>query len=87
MRGPLAPAPRAPSLLCGCFSFFQNVLRIVLSAIASLGTEPKEAAPQGLYNIFRCHYSLLNSGELFLAILLMKVDDAAVFEVEEHFGV
>jgi hypothetical protein len=82
MRGLFAPGPRAPSLLRGCFSFCQNVLRIVLPAVASLGTESKEAAPQGLYSIFR----LLQLAQL-TGYLLMKIDDAAVFEIEEHFVV
>ncbi len=46
--GSVAPGPRAPSLLRGCFSFCRDMLRIIPSAFATLGTEPKEAAPQGL---------------------------------------
>ncbi len=37
-----------PSLLPDCFGIFQNVLRIILDASPSLGTEPKEVCPQRL---------------------------------------
>ena len=41
----------APSRFHDCFGLYQNVLRIILIAFASLGTEPKEVVPPGLMYI------------------------------------